>query len=200
MILSSQQIKRTDGFVYLYELLDPSNFEIRYVGKTLDPKTRYRKHLTQKNNSYKNKWLKSIHPNKPIMRIIDFCKDSEGNSREISVVKQYREKGIRLTNLTKGGDGGNTFEGRKHTEEAKRKISKANSGTTRYDLADFNKKTKSKKVEQIDPETNKVIASFKTVVEASRTTGCSKTNIAKFCNGNIKPTIKKVGGFWWRYV
>lgn len=40
MILSSQQIKRTDGFVYLYELLDPSNFEIRYVGKTLSPQSK----------------------------------------------------------------------------------------------------------------------------------------------------------------
>lgn len=200
MIKSKISLDRKEGFSFIYELVDPSNGNIRYVGKTVNPKERYRKHLTQKNNSYKNQWLKSIYPNKPIMDIKGFYPNDIVDFIEIELIDLHLKRGIKLTNITKGGDGGATFLGKKHTSKSKGLISKANKGKKRDDLINYNKLSKSKPVIQIDPETKIHLAYFVSVSMASLITGFSKTNISKFCTGSLKPSIKKVGGHHWAYA
>lgn len=51
-------------------------------------------------------------------------------------------------------------------------------------------------VEQIDPETDEVIAVFDSIKEASSVTGASSTHIGSVCRGKRK----KCGGYAWRFV
>ena len=53
-----------------------------------------------------------------------------------------------------------------------------------------------KPVDQINPETGEIVASYPSVKEAVRQTGFGQTNISECCNG--KRTTHK--GFKWRYV
>lgn len=202
MIETKINITRRKGFCFLYLLSNPETMEVRYVGKTVDPRSRYRKHLTQKNNSYKNQWLKSLKKQflKPKMIIINVFEESIIDTEEKKLIKKLRDKGVRLTNITDGGDGGATTRGCNISTRHKEAISIANKGMIRNDLANFNKINKSKKVAQIDFETNEILNVFSSVSEASKKTKCSKTNISKFASGNIKSSIKKVGGYLWKYI
>ncbi|MGJ8760841.1 MAG: GIY-YIG nuclease family protein [Polaribacter sp.] len=53
-----------------------------------------------------------------------------------------------------------------------------------------------KRVEQLAYHSGRSIAVFKSVAEASRTTGVNKTSIGKVCRGERKSG----GGFLWRYI
>lgn len=185
---------------FVYSLSDPRNGLVKYIGITKNPKERLRKHLSQKNVTLKNNWVKSLLSNgvTPIMTLVDSSIDRESiNEKEKQWIIKYREWGCDLKNMTNGGDGGDTFSGKHHTEEAKNKISLANKGRKR-DLSYLTEK-KTKKVQQICPITKKVINVFNSVVDAYRITGVSKTNISKFACGKLKSTVKMVGGYEWRY-
>lgn len=184
---------------FIYALLDPRDNKIKYIGKSKDPKTRFRKHLTQKGNTFKHKWISFLLDNSmtPILNIIEKCSESIIDEREKYWIAKYKNQ---ICNHTAGGEGGATFTGKKHKQETKQKIGVANTGNKREDLSLFNRTSKSKKVIQIDPNTGIELAVFNSVVYASKITGCSKTNISKFASGNIKPSIKKVGGYHWRYA
>ena len=62
--------------------------------------------------------------------IIEECKKNELSEKEKYWIKYYNSTSPNGYNLTKGGDGGNTFQYRteKQMEETKRKISEATSG------------------------------------------------------------------------
>lgn len=185
---------------FVYSLSDPRNGSVKYIGITSNPKRRLEKHLSYKKINLKSNWIKSLLNSgvSPIMTLVDSSNTREEiNEKEKFWIVKYREWGCDLKNMTDGGDGGNTFGGRKHTQLSKDKISIANKGRKR-DLNYLNE-NKRKKVEQICPDTKKVINVFASVVEAHQKTSASKTNIARFASGNIKPTVKKVGGYEWRY-
>lgn len=188
---------------FVYRLSSPENNVVKYIGITKDLSARYRKHITQTSKrTLKNNWIKSLLKRgvKPIMTVIDGAETrEEANILEKYWIIKHKDWGFDLKNMTNGGDGGDTMSGRKLTTEQRKKISDKNKGNKRPDLADMNRLRLSREVLQIDPETLSVIARFKSVSEASELTGCSKTNIAKFANGNIKPTIKRVGGYIWKY-
>jgi hypothetical protein len=200
MIVSNNSVDLNSPF-FVYTLSDPSNNKVKYVGITNNPNERYRKHLTNKKITLKNNWIKSLKSKglNPLMNLIDSDINRELiNEKEKYWIIKHREWDCDLKNMTSGGDGGDTMSGRKLSEEAKKKISIANKGRTR-DMDYLNSK-KRKAVQQICFETKRVIAEFESVVSASIITGCSKTNISKFANGNIKETIKKVGGYEWKYI
>ena len=187
---------------HIYVLSNPITAQIRYVGQTNDINQRYRKHLTSKGNTRKHKWVEGLRRKglKPNIAILESCTKENVNEREIYIIKELKSLGFDLCNHTKGGEGGDTFSGRTHSEETKKKMSQSQKGKLRPDLAIRNKKNLSKRVLQIDFNTKKVINEFESVSQASQLTGCSKTNIAKFANGSIKESIKKVGGFIWEYA
>lgn len=184
--------------VFIYSLADPTTKEVRYIGKTIDLKMRYRKHLTAKDNSYKTKWLKSLSE-PPILRVIEECTDFNWVEREKYWIVKYKyDWEQRLTNLTEGGDGGDTWTGRKHKQSSKDKIGRANKGRKRPDLAIRSKARMSRKVSQYSMD-SELVVSFNSVIDASRITGCSKTNISKMANGSLKKSQVHVGGFIWKY-
>lgn len=188
---------------FIYKLSCPITNIPKYIGMTKKPKERYRKHLNEKSLTLKNTWVKSLLNKglKPVMQLVDFSNSLEEiNIKEKYWIIKYREWGFDLKNMTDGGDGGDTFSGRKHKQSSKEKISLANSGNKRPDLAIENKKRLSRKVAQIDFITKEIINIFPSVIEAHKQTKCSKTNISRFANGTIKPSIKKVGGYEWKYI
>jgi hypothetical protein len=112
---------------FIYELLDPRSKEIRYVGKTNDPKHRYSQHLYcskyNKRTSHCVSWIKSLLGIglEPILEIKEeFNNERECFVREIEIISEYRNNGVRLTNLTDGGEG---QSGRVVSEETRKKIS-----------------------------------------------------------------------------
>lgn len=93
---------------YIYILQDPETQEIRYVGKSHNPKRRLQSHLWDKPkvkyHSYY--WIQSLLKKglKPIMIIID---EIEENWEELEIywISQFKEWGFNLTNQTLGGEG-----------------------------------------------------------------------------------------------
>lgn len=109
--------------IYIYALIDPRTNEVRYVGKSNNPKKRYVRHISCKDNGkYKNRWIKQLIKINllPILNIIEECDESKWSEREQCWIKYYRELGCRLTNLTDGGEGSIGYI---PTEETRKKLS-----------------------------------------------------------------------------
>lgn len=108
---------------YIYSLSHPITNEIRYIGKTINLKRRYKQHLYDKRHSYKASWVKSILKEnlKPILTIIEECNENNWREREIFWISQFNN----LTNLM---DGGGSHYVRTTKEETKKKISLIHKG------------------------------------------------------------------------
>ena len=134
----------------IYYFVDENGIPF-YVGKTSNIKTRRWNHKTNINtgsNYYKyNKARKILNDNpeldfyKDIFKIVETNINSdEINNKEIQYIKELKENGIKLTNLTKGGEGNynkqnikimskkisKLHKGRKRSKEVCEKISKSN--------------------------------------------------------------------------
>lgn len=107
----------------IYKLIDPLSNEIRYIGKSVNPYSRFYRHIYEANKKGKKKylycWIKSLLNQGllPIIEIIEWT--FNWKNREIYWIKYYKKK-YRLTNLSIGGEG--SF-GYFHTEKWKRKAS-----------------------------------------------------------------------------
>lgn len=106
--------------VFIYELIDPITNETRYIGKTKNYNKRLNGHLWRAKNKlsyvYKENWIRSLLDKnlEPILNVIDEVEENEVNFWEIFYISLYRSWNCRLTNTTRGGDGGN---GSKQSEE-----------------------------------------------------------------------------------
>jgi group I intron endonuclease len=113
--------------VFIYGLIDPNTNELRYVGKSVNPKMRLRKHISErsKHDSYKDRWVRKLYRDgkKPELLIIDEVLKSNWQFWEIHYISYFKGIGCRLTNGTIGGDQPPSTKGRKHTEESKKKMS-----------------------------------------------------------------------------
>lgn len=110
---------------YVYTHIDPRTNEIRYVGKGNRDRA-YR--INSGRSGHHKNWLKQLKllDLRPIILILE--KDLEEKQallREKELILEYRNKGLKLTNLTDGGDG---MSGHKPSEETKRKISESRMG------------------------------------------------------------------------
>lgn len=95
----------------IYYLLDPISKEIRYIGQTqltierrAELHWRHRKQGKNKNN-YASNWISKLwetHKVKPIAFLIEEkeCSGDELNQLEIEYIKEYSQKGFKLTNTS----------------------------------------------------------------------------------------------------
>ena len=109
--------------IYIYTLSHPLTNEVRYVGKTINIKRRYKQHLYDKRNSYKANWVKSLRNDglKPILTILETCNEDNWQEREIHWIAQF-------DNLTNFLNGGGVNYKPSTSEETKEKIRQANLG------------------------------------------------------------------------
>ena len=93
---------------YIYTLEDPRNGEIKYIGKSNNPKKRYNTHINcqVKNKSHCNNWIKGLKKKdlKPILTVIDEI-DGDWEWLEQYWIEQFKHWGFTLVNHTKGGEG-----------------------------------------------------------------------------------------------
>jgi len=93
---------------YIYVLVDPNTDDIRYVGKSKNPQTRMTDHINGHGRGAKKyMWVDSLVENnqKPLLRILEKCDESEVRERERYWIKYFNNMGFDLTNsVYKGYD------------------------------------------------------------------------------------------------
>ncbi len=121
--------------VYIYGLVDKSKNELKYIGKSINPQSRYRKHLqdSYKKISYKDNWIYSLleNNNKPELLIIDEVDEVNWEFWEKHYISYYKSIGCKLTNISEGGENPPNLTGRKRTKDEIGRISKSNTGKKR---------------------------------------------------------------------
>jgi len=132
--------------VYIYGLIDPTTNQLRYVGKSISPYIRLRKHISERNkhDSYKDRWVRKLIMNgvRPELLIIDIVCKHDWEFWEKFYISYFRGLGFKLTNSTEGGDQPPSTIGRKHTKESKQKMSDSKKGKIIPWLNDGKERTK----------------------------------------------------------
>jgi hypothetical protein len=121
--------------IYIYGLVDVIKNELKYIGKSNNPQSRYRKHLqdSKKKISYKDKWIYSLleNNNKPELLIIDEVEEYDWEKWEKFYISYYKFIGCKLTNISEGGENPPSHLGRKKTKEEIEKLRVSNLGKKR---------------------------------------------------------------------
>lgn len=119
-------------YVFIYGLCDPKNKQLRYIGKSVNPKNRLRRHICDRNkyDTHKDRWLKNLINEglRPELTIIDEVPKKEWQYWEKFYISYFKCVGCYLTNTTEGGDQPPSTKGRKHTKESRLKMSKTKKG------------------------------------------------------------------------
>ncbi len=94
---------------FIYALLDPDTYEIKYVGQSAQGISRFNFTMNKISlmiDSPKTKWiLELLNKNKiPLFKIVEVCEFQELNQKEVFWISKYRN----LLNIASGGVGGNT--------------------------------------------------------------------------------------------
>jgi len=104
---------------YIYSL--EHNNIIFYVGKTISLSTRLNKHKKESplKRTYKEKFINKILLNNEdiTISIIDIVIKGEEDYWEKYWISQIKEWGFKLCNATCGGEGGDNWSGKKHTQK-----------------------------------------------------------------------------------
>ena len=113
---------------YIYALHCPIAKTVRYIGKTVNPKSRFEDHLqaarSGKSDHHTARWLRKLLSAglKPQLEIIETLKDGEcWKEFERFYIEHGAEFGWKLTNTNPGGEGGGFLRPEDH-EEWKRKV------------------------------------------------------------------------------
>ena len=113
---------------FVYGLVDPNKWVVRYVGWTFNPLSRLASHIrsAKKTRSHKAHWLRTLASKnqKPVLIILEIG-ITDWQAAERKWIAHYRRIGVPLTNGTDGGDGTPGCYPRAST---RRKMSKAHKG------------------------------------------------------------------------
>jgi hypothetical protein len=117
--------------VHLYFLCEPGSLNyVRYVGKTIDPKKRFTRHISDAKmnrfSNYKDNWLRSLLKQGllPEMHVFGNTTWDHSSDVEIECIRMFRE----ICNLTNGTDGGDGCLNVVVSEETRKRQSKAQKG------------------------------------------------------------------------
>jgi hypothetical protein len=106
--------------IYIYQLRDPRDGEIRYIGKAVDPVHRLRYHKWHNKSGHVGNWLEILRGLDllPIMEIIEVSDAEAWAEREKYWIAFGREQGWKLTNITSGGEDGTFVRSRESIEKS----------------------------------------------------------------------------------
>ncbi len=129
--------------ITIYALTDPRTKEIRYIGKSIRYKGRFRDHLNDNSKTHKVNWIKSLKSRGLIPGLVvlqQFDDNADWQEIERFWIRIAKKNNWDLVNGTDGGDGvlnvsgegaermKRTWIGRKHTPQAIEKMRLANIG------------------------------------------------------------------------
>jgi hypothetical protein len=165
--------------IYIYTLEHPLTGEIRYVGKTVNPKKRESDHCSKSvqllNQRHLSKWILSLLNQglKPKMTIIDSTDLIDWQWLEIYWISQFKTWGFNLTN---NAIGGNSNHGFKMSEEFCKKQSQL-------------KKGRKQSKEQIDNFRERIKGNTYCRGEKNRNSKITESDVIKICqllNAGVK--------------
>jgi hypothetical protein len=96
----------TNNVIYIYALIDPRTMEIRYIGKTNNPKERMRAHLSphifMRTINAKRMWIEELlaYRVRPIMQVLCTCKPEESEIYEYRYYKLFKDSCDLLNSAT----------------------------------------------------------------------------------------------------
>ena len=162
---------------YIYTLKDPISNEIRYVGKSNNPKQRFKAHLNKcrKHQKHKSNWIEKLKKLglKPIFEIINTVPIDEWKFWEKYWISQMKTWGFNLINYTEGGD-----------------------GCTFSNQTSFKKGQNGKKVIGFNDKYIKIFE-FNSASDASSHFNINRGSISSSCNTNNRSkTIKDIAWFY----
>jgi hypothetical protein len=117
--------------VYIYDLSDPRTSEVRYIGKSVNPKERLATHIRDARRGvvvHCKRWIDGLLQQGllPVLGIIEKTTKENANEAECYWIACFRFMGANLTNRTIGGDG--QSPGYKPSKEALAKASATTKG------------------------------------------------------------------------
>ena len=120
--------------ITIYDLSDPRTNEVRYVGKSVNPKERLATHVREARNGsilHCKRWIDGLLKQGlfPVMGILEVTDKENANEVESYWIRTLRFLGADLTNRTDGGDGQSV--GYRWSDEAKAKLSSSTKGKKR---------------------------------------------------------------------
>lgn len=92
--------------IYIYALRDPRTEEVRYIGKSNNPRKRLSQHLRgDKINRHKDSWIRELRREhlSPELVILEETTPERWEQRERYWIKKGLEMGWPLTNISEGG-------------------------------------------------------------------------------------------------
>lgn len=115
---------------YIYGLWDSRTYELRYIGKADNPQSRLQAHINEAKRGgrrHKDNWIRNLLKDGliPEIEILEECTKDNWEEIEREWIREAREKGARLVNVTIGGEG---VSGYSFTEEHKAKLSDSHKG------------------------------------------------------------------------
>jgi predicted GIY-YIG superfamily endonuclease len=93
---------------FIYTLSCPISGDVRYVGKSNDPKGRFSEHRRMRgNNHLKNNWIKELLDQnlRPVLTTIDEILISEWKEKEKFYISKFTDLGCDLLNICGGANG-----------------------------------------------------------------------------------------------
>lgn len=95
--------------VYIYALLDPDTQEARYVGRTVDMKSRLATHCSNSmfNTGRKADWIRGLlsQGKKPFLSSLEACNEKNWREGEKKWITHFKSAGCALLNDKAGGEG-----------------------------------------------------------------------------------------------
>lgn len=115
---------------FIYALIDPRDYRIRYIGKSDEPQLRVMQHMQEQrrwpfSNPHFGRWLRELglEELKPLSLIIETVDKLKWKKSERHWISTLRSAGFNILNWHMGGTGGDTRSGRKHSERTKKLMS-----------------------------------------------------------------------------
>lgn len=87
-----EKFEKENRKVFIYALIDPRNDEIKYIGRALYLKTRYKQHVTSTASSpLVKEWIKELKTigKKPNIKVIAETIEIEANALEKKMIEEY---------------------------------------------------------------------------------------------------------------